>query len=97
MTPFGTPWLAFADTLRAFCVAGGIALAVGAGFRLISHGSTSPTVRCGYLALAVLGVSAIGTEYQHLGDHVTYRLWCNTAGVALGLAAVVLAVRERNR
>lgn len=97
MHPFGTPWLMFADTLRVFCVAGGLVLAVGAGWRLIAHGDTTMSVRCGYFALALLAASAIGTEYRHLGDAVTYRLWCNTGGVLFGLIAVVVALVARRR
>ncbi|MGW5720766.1 hypothetical protein ACWEVP_31655 [Amycolatopsis sp. NPDC003865] len=87
----------FADTLRVFCVVGGCLLAVGAGWRLVAHGDSSRSLRCGYFALALLAASAIGTEYRHLGDVVTYRLWCNTGGVLFGLIAIVIAFAARRR
>lgn len=96
-TPFATPWLAFADVLRVFCVLGGCMLAAGAGARLIDPEDTTPQLRLGYLALALLCASAIGTEWTHVGAPVTYRLWLNSTGIAFGLVAVVVAHRRRRR
>lgn len=94
--PFGTPWLWVADTIRVYCCLAGVVMCVFAGAFVITHSRHHGRVLAA-LALAVLGASAIGTEYQHLGTTVTYRLWTNTAGVTLGLIGLAVMIHAQRR
>ncbi|HEX5119823.1 MAG TPA: hypothetical protein VFW65_31950 [Pseudonocardiaceae bacterium] len=95
--PFSTPWLEFADTVRVYCCLAGIMLCVLAGGFAVVHTRQSGRILAA-LALAVLAASAIGTEFDHLGTHVTYRLWTNTIGVMIGLIGMsVMMHTERAR
>lgn len=95
-TPFGTPWLMFVDTVRVYCCLIGIVMCVMAGV-FARDQTDNPGRILSALALAVLAASAIGTEYQHLGTFVTYRLWTNTAGVTAGLIGLAVMIRAQRR
>lgn len=92
-SPFATPWLLVADTVRLYCCIVGIALCGWAG-AFVMRRRLIWERRLAAIALAVLAASAIGTEYQHLGTVVTYRLFTNTIGVTAGLAAMMRMRRD---
>lgn len=94
--PWGTPLLAFADTVRVVCCLLGILLCVASGAFALRHRNNLAGVMAA-VALAFLAASAIGTEYQHIGTVVTYRLWTNTFGVLFGLIGMVHMIRRDRR
>lgn len=96
LNPWGTPLLAFADTVRVVCCVAGVLLCAACGSFALRY-RRSPGRVFAALALALLAASAIGTEYQHLGTVVTYRLYTNTFGVVIGFVATVIMIRADMR
>ena len=85
--PFGSFWLAVADTLRLACCLG--ALVVVALATLVARRDRpDPATQAVLAAVCLFCLSVIGTELDRLGDFAHYRLLVNAAAVGLALAAL---------
>jgi hypothetical protein len=81
ITPFSSPLLDLWDTLRAVIILLGLAVFVFGTQMLIRTELRGRILLTA--ALFAWNTASIGTEIQHLGDHVTYRLFMNLAGACL--------------
>lgn len=90
--PFSTGALLVWDSLRVLVIVGGLGV-LAASIALIRHTTLSSRMAL-TASLICFITSAVGTEIEHLGDHVTYRLFFNLAGVIVAGGGLWLARRE---
>ena len=82
-TPFGTTGLMVLDIIRVIVMLTGLAIVIATPIVISRSKTLGQKVRFG--ATALLIISVIGTEYDHLGDYAHWRLLVHT--VALVFAA----------
>jgi hypothetical protein len=79
--PFGSPLIAFYDTLRMVCW--GLAAAFAAYIPRALLLANSGGQRARFAGQLLFALVAVGTEVDHFGDNANYRLALNVAAMAL--------------
>lgn len=81
--PFGTPYVAFLDSLRVLCWVGGLILICTLPWFMAKATTIGQRVR--FLGTALYAITVVGTELVHLGDYANYRLFVNLTAVIVSL------------
>jgi hypothetical protein len=88
-TPFTGPTLFVLDSIRLLVIILGVGVILATPFAMARCKTMGQKIR--HVALALFALSALGTEFDHIGDHAHWRLLANiiaTVGAAYGIWAL---------
>ena len=91
-TPFGTPYLIWADSFRIVVMLLGLALIVWTPRLVLDACAAGQRARLA--GQGIFALIVIGTEVDHMGDYAHYRLFVTFLGIAAMLWGVSRISRE---